>query len=148
MTVTNDVNEFLNQGGVPSAKFDAVGKVVKGTITSAEVGQQRDFTTGLPKSWDDGKPMMQLVITLQTDERDPEVEDDEGIRRLFARANMLNAVREAVRKTGGKLEVGGKLAVKYTGDGEAKTRGHNAPKLYSAQYEAPTASAVSVDDLL
>lgn len=146
--MTNDVNEFLNQGGVPSAKFDAVGKVVKGTVTAAEVQQQRDFDTGQPKNWDDGKPMMQLVITLQTDERDPEVEDDEGLRRLFAKGNMLNAIREAVRKSGGKLENGGKLAVKYTGDGEAKKRGFSPPKIYTAQYEAPSAVAPDVADLL
>jgi hypothetical protein len=143
-----DPNDWLMSGGAKSAKFPEIGTVVKGTITTPPtLSQQTDFTTGALKTWDDGKPMMQLVITLQTDERDPETPDDDGLRSLYVKGAMQAAVKDAIRKAGAKgLEVGGTIAVKYTGDGVAKQRGMNPPKQFAAQYQAPAAKAV--DDFL
>ncbi len=53
------------------------------------------------------------------------------------------ALREALRRANAKLEVGGMLAMQYTGDGEAE-RGMNPPKQYRAEYAAP-APATGVD---
>jgi hypothetical protein len=146
----DDANEFLLAGGVTSAKFEAIGAMVSGTICrKPEVQQQREIDTGKPKFWDDGKPRQQIVVHLQTSARDPAVEDDDGIRALYVRGNMLRAVREAVRKAGATLTVGGVLAVTYTGDGEQKNRGFNAPKLYSATYAPPRdAGDAAVADVL
>lgn len=143
-----DPNDWLMSGGAKSAKFPEVGTVVKGSIASPPtLSQQTDFTTGALKHWDDGKPMMQLVITIQTDERDPETPDDDGLRSLYVKGAMQAAVKDAIRKSGAKgLEVGGSIAVKYTGDGVAKTRGMNPPKQFAAQYTPPAAKAV--DDFL
>ena len=139
---TSDPNNFLMGGGVPSAAFLKVGASVSGTICEPPVlRQQRDIQTGAPKSWDDGSPMMQLVITLQTDERDAKIEDDDGRRRIYVKFNMKNAVADAVRRAGGKgLEVGGKLTVKYVKDGEQTKKGFNPPKLYEATYTPPSAA--------
>jgi hypothetical protein len=142
--MTTDANEFLLAGGVTSAKFETPGISVSGTITRPpEVQQQRELDTGKPKFWEDGKPRQQIVIHLQTTSRDPEVDDDDGIRALYVRGNMLKAVREAVRKhgAGAKLDTGGVLTVTYTGDGERKS-GLNAPKLYSAVYTPAAQAAV------
>jgi hypothetical protein len=137
-------NEFLLAAGVTSAKFETPGTTVTGTICrQPEVQQQREIDTGRPKFWDDGKPRQQIVIHLQTTSRDPEVEDDDGIRALYVRGNMLRAVREAVRKAGTGLEVGGVLAVTYSGDGERKAAGFNPPKLYTAVYTPAVQAAVS-----
>jgi hypothetical protein len=146
---TASVEDFLAGGGPPSAKFPAIGTTVKGTVETAVVSQQTDFTTGQPKTWDDGGPMMQLVVTLATDERDAEYDDDDGKRRLFVKGQMRTAVVEAIKQAGAKsIEPGGTLAVQYKGDGEAKRAGHNAPKQYVAQYKAPAAAAVDVDELI
>lgn len=143
---TDDVNDFLLSGGVTSAKFETPGTTVSGTICRPpEKQQQRDFETGKPKVWEDGSPRWQIVIHLQTDNRDPDVEDDDGIRALYVRGNMLRAVREAVRRAGGKLEEGGYLDVIYTGDGERQGVGF-PPKLYSATY-IPAAQAAVADAL-
>jgi hypothetical protein len=143
--MTNAANEFLMAGGVSSAKFPAIGTRVTGTIVRhPEVQQQRDFTTGEPKVWDDGKPMQQLQVTLATSERDPQTPDDDGVRAIYVKGNMLKAVREAVRRSGAQgLEVSGTLTITYTGDGEASRRGINPPKLYAAEYTAAPAAAAN-----
>jgi hypothetical protein len=70
MSTQTDPNAFLMGGGGRSAKFATIGDKIDGEITATEVTQQTDFTDGTPKTWPDGNPMMQLVITLQTDERE------------------------------------------------------------------------------
>jgi len=134
-----DPDSFLMGGGVPSASFLKIGRSVTGTITEKpQVQQQRDMNTGNPKVWEDGNPMLQLVVTLQTDEHDADIEDDDGRRRIYLKSNMKRAVSDAVRKAKANgLEVGGKLTVTYTGDGEPTKRGFNPPKLYDAEYEPP-----------
>jgi hypothetical protein len=134
MTITEGANELLMGGGGKTAKFPDIGDKVMGTVLAAEPGQQTDID-GKPLFWDDGKPRMQVVVSLQTDDR--EDDDDDGVRKLYVKGQMLKAVQEVVRPHKG-LSVGGKLAVQYTGDGEQKTRGYNPPKLYKAQYEPPT----------
>ena len=125
-------------GGAPAAKFPTVGTVVKGKVLSQKKQQSRDMATGDFKTWDNGDPMYEIVFTLATEERDPQVEDDDGTRRLFARGQMLNAIGQALRKAQWKNTlVGGTLGVKYDHDGEAKTRGFSPPKVYVARFEAP-----------
>lgn len=140
----DEANDFLAEGGVPSAKFDTVGKWVSGTIVAAEKRQQTKVGSGELLFWDDGRPRNQLVVTIQTDETSDDIEGDDGQRRIYARGIMLNELRKAIRPHGGKIEPGGKLAVRYTGDGEKKP-GMNPPKLYQVKYEPPTKSA-QVDD--
>lgn len=139
---TPSAEDFLLGGSVPSAKFPTPGTTVSGRITERPtVEQQRDFTTGDAKFWEDGKPQMQLVVTLATTERDPEIQDDDGTRRVYVKGNLKNAVAQAVRSSGAKgLEIGGVLSVTYARDGVAKNPRFNAPKEYTAQY-TPAATA-------
>lgn len=142
-----EANDFLMSGGAPAAKFPTIGTTVAGTITQQpEVQQIRDFSTGEPLYWPDGKPKMQLVVTLATDQRDPQTPDDDGRRRLYVKGLMRTAIRDAVRKAGARgLEVGGRLEVTYVADGERKGN-LNPPKLYKAAYTPP--QAASADDYL
>lgn len=156
MSIT-DPNDFLFAGGAKSAKFDDVGDKVTGVILTAEVAQQTDPETGTPKTWNDGRPVMQLVITLQTDERDGD--DDDGQRRLYAKGGnyevasgkgtaLLPAVREAVKKAGAKgIEPGARLTVQHSGLGTKKKAAFNAPKLYVAKYEPGAAAPIDIDDI-
>ncbi|MFG2618049.1 hypothetical protein ACGFXC_10515 [Streptomyces sp. NPDC048507] len=143
-----NADDFLMEGGVGSAKFLNVGDDISGTISEKPfVQQQRDFDTEKPAFWDDGTPKKQVVVTLQTDLRDPADPDDDGRRRLYLRANMKKAVQQAVKAAGAKgLAEGGTLSVRYTGDGPKTNPKYNAPKLYEAKYTPPAAPVVSVDD--
>jgi hypothetical protein len=134
--VSTDPNAFLMGGGIASAKFKEIGDTVKGVIADQpELRQQTDFKTGAPKFWNDGKPMMQLVVTLSTDERDPADPEDDGSRRVYIKGKLQQAVAQAVRKAGAKgLEVGGTLQVSYVGNDAPKVRGEDGAKLYTAEY--------------
>lgn len=139
-----DANDFLMGGGVTSAKFEKPGTTIAGKIVRPpEVQQQREINTGKPKFWDDGTPQKQLLVQVQTTLRDPQVPDDDGIRALYVRGNMLTAVRNAVRASGTQLAAGGHLSVTYTGDGERSKPGFNPPKLYEATYSPASQSAVN-----
>lgn len=144
-----DPNDFLLGGGVKSASFLKIGDSVTGIICEPpKMQQQRDMQTNEPKVWQDGSPMMQLVVTLQTDERDNNTEqEDDGRRRVYIKFNMKNAVADAVRKAGAKaLEVGGKLTVTHTSVGKPTSKGFSPPKFYSAVYVPPTATFLSEPD--
>lgn len=135
--MTKEAHDFLMSAGVPSAKFPEIGSGVVGQILSYEKSQQRDIG-GTPKTWDSGEPMWQIVFTLQTEENDPEIEGDDGVRKLYAAAKMLNAIREAVRKAGHQGDlVGGKLGVKFVAEEKPPKPGYNAPKVYAAKFKAP-----------
>jgi len=143
MSISEAVSSFLSGGGGKSASFKAIGDRIKGTIVSAEERQQIDLDTDLPAVWSDGKPKMQLVITLQTDEHaDP---DDDGIRNLYVKGSkkpesksMTAALIAAIKAAGvSNIDVGGTLAMAYIGDGEPTKRGFNPPKQYQAAYKPP-----------
>jgi hypothetical protein len=95
-----DANDILMGGGVTSAAFPEIGTTVSGRICwGPEARQQTDMDTGEPKTFPNGDPMMQIIVHLETAERDPANPDDDGTRALYIKFNLLNAVRAAV-KTG------------------------------------------------
>lgn len=143
--MTISANDFLMGGGVKSASFPAVGTTVTGQIVrEPEVQQQKDFKTGELKFWaNDGTPMQQLKVVLATDLRDPSEPNDDGERAIYVKGNLLKAVRDAVRRSGAKgLEVGGILAVTYSGDGIAQGQ-LDPPKLYTAVYTPAARNAAT-----
>jgi hypothetical protein len=135
MSVTPE--QFLmGGGGAPSAKFKTIGDTIAGQVLDYEMRQQSDLETNSLKTWDDGRPMMQLVVTLQTTERDASIEDDDGKRRIYIKGLLQQAVRDAIKAAGGKkLEVGGTLTVRYVGDEAPKRRGVNGAKIYQAHWQ-------------
>lgn len=140
-----DPNDLLLGGGVPTAKFPNVGDTHVGRVLDAEVTQQTDIDGNL-LFWDDGKPREQIVATLQTEERDPSIEDDDGRRKLYIKGQMMKAVADAMRKAGAKQIVGGRLAVRFESQAAPDKPGRSGKKIYAAAFEAGAAPAV--DDLL
>lgn len=132
---------FANASG-KSAKFPDVGATVTGKVVSFEQQQATDFD-GKPKFWDNGDKVMQLKVGLQTDERSPDIEDDDGVRYLYVKGSkkpesnsMHAAVAGALHKAGAKLEVGGTLTVQLI----VKAPSPNPKKIaneYTATYSAP-----------
>lgn len=143
MTSISPDDFLMGAGGAPSAKFDTPGTTVRGKITDLQVRQQTDVRDRSPLTWPNGDPKMQLIVTLQTGQRDPAVDDDDGERRVFVKGKRLtDATRDAVRNTGAKgLEIGGTLAVTYVRDGQSSGVGFTPPKEYTVLYERPNASA-------
>lgn len=139
----DEVNDALLRGGAPAAKFASPGDTVRGKVVAAERRQSTDYTTGKPKTWDDGNPQMETVVTVDTGEADENGVTD---RRIFFRGQFERALKEAVREHGG-LRIGGTLVCRYTGDGETTRRGYSPPKLYQVKYTPPAPAAVDLGDL-
>jgi hypothetical protein len=142
--MNDDVNNFLMGTGGRSASFKNINDRVWGEIVHTELRQQTSFEENTPLFWDDGKPRMQLVVTLQTDLA--EDEDDDGVRKIYAKGQMLQAIRKAIVKAGEKqIRSGGRLLVQYVSDAEPKRKGMSGAKQFFAKYEAPV-YAVGVDE--
>lgn len=134
-----EIDSFLHQGGgAPGAKFAKVGDHCTGTVLDYETSQQRDMDNQ-PKEYADGNPMMQLVVTVQTENV---TEDDDGKRRIFLKGSKANpdtglgALAAALDAAGVPLRKGGTLSVEYVGDGPRKG-GMQPPKNYRAAYSPP-----------
>jgi hypothetical protein len=143
--MSQDASTFLLGGSAaPALKFPSVGTEYTLTIIEKpELRERTNFQTGEVERWSDGNPKMQLVVTGTVDESHREGSDDTLERRLYIKGQMQKAVGEAVREAGERdLKVGGKLWIKYTGDGQAE-RGKNPPKQYKSAYKAPEAGSAA-----
>jgi hypothetical protein len=152
--MSNEITDFLFQGGAKAFQFKNFGDICRGTIESIDMRQQTDIDNNL-LFWPDGKKRMQLVITLKTTEH--ESDDDDGLRTIYAKGgryevdqgegqSMRDAIAEAVKDAGASsIDPGDELAVGYTGLGKAK-RGYSAPKLYAASFKKASKS-LSASDL-
>jgi hypothetical protein len=147
-----DPNDVLFGGGVPAVKFKTVGDSVSGLIVKLDAQQQTKYNPkgdgpGEPLFWDEEKtrPKMQVIATLQTTDRDPSDDSDDGRRRVFIKGkNLQDGVKAAVRRAGGqKLELGGRLTVEFAGE-QPSDWGGAAAKLYHVEYEKPQAEAANV----
>lgn len=128
------IDDLLLAGGNAgkSMTFEQIGKSYSGTVTSVESRQATDLSTGEVKVWKDGSPAMQLVIGIQTDERNPELENDDGIRYDYVKmwGEQKKALRASAQAAGGAPEPGDFYGVKFVREIPSKTRGFNPTKVY------------------
>lgn len=157
------LDEMGEVSGIPTwgGGKTPVGERVKGRILDATVTQQTN-TKFEPLFFPDGKPRSQVVVTFQTQLRDPEIEDDDGIRRFFAKGGAvqtdewanagqpgLNCLKEAAAKAGVKLSqlVGCELDIKKGGSGKPNNA-PQGPNLYKCIITPGTPpGAVDIDDM-
>lgn len=137
-SLTPEQQFLMGGGGAPSAfgKYDGPGTRRGGKIVERpELRQQTEYKTNELLYWKDGNPRMQLVVTVQTDQRDPEREDDDGKRRFYVKSNMQHAVRDAIKTAGASgLEVGGTLYItRLRQEGENEVWVHSAEYIPAAQ---------------
>jgi hypothetical protein len=139
----NDSEDFFGGTKLPywPTKNSQYGDVISGTICEEPFTAQQTDIKGDLKTWDDGNPMMQLVVTLQTELRDPSVENDDGRRRLYVKGALRSAIGDAVRKAGTKgIDEGGDLTVVYTHDEPPKNPRMSPARQFSSTYDPPSVS--------
>jgi hypothetical protein len=127
-----DALDQILSGGGSTFKFQSPGDTVTGVIENIQVRQVTDFDTGKPDFWDNGDPKQQVVVTLNTDLRDPSNADDDGSRNVYIKGwgGQRQAFIAAVKEAGGhKPAAGDTFTATYIGDGEKPARGY-APKLF------------------
>lgn len=138
--------DFFAPRASHSWKFTNPGDTHTGTI--AEVGDARqasEFGSNEPAYWDREKtrPKMQVAVTLDTTERDPQDVSDTGKRTLWVvedgrSGSILSAIRQAVQQAGaGTIDIGGQLTVTFSGFDPNSKNPANPRKIYSASYVPP-----------
>lgn len=145
MSNDEEVYDFLSGGGAPSVSFPSVGTTAKGVLLDFEKRDQTDLE-GVVKTFDDGSPRKQLVVTLQTDLFDDEIPNDDGQRRVFIKGQMTKALKDNLRQQGLSVEQfvrGGHLTISYIGDQPSEKKGYNPTKLYAVEYTAPAAGTLA-----
>ncbi len=140
-----DANELLSGPRFPIAKFDAVGDSITGTLVDAEVAEitNPEGEVQLDKS---GNPKQQIIYTLQTELRDPDIDDDKGERRVFAKWAIQKAISLCLADMGLAkvgLQEGGTLTIKHSSTQKASKRGYNDIKLFEVSYVAPPPRALA-----
>jgi hypothetical protein len=141
----SDANALLSGPKQPIAKFDKIGDAVIGTLVDAEVAPVTD-PMGNVQYDKNNNPKQQIIYTLQTDERDPEIEDDDGQRRVFAKWAIQKAISTCLAEAGlakAGLQEGGRLTITFSATQKASQRGYQDIKLYTAAYEPPPARSLA-----
>ena len=162
MTSKDSGNFFDEAGreGAPSAKLSDLKDFIKGTIVDLFERPYIPFGKTEPAKNDDGSEQMQLVIILQTDERNwnkvakvPEGADgsakpaseDKGLRAVYVPkfTNIYGALGRAIKKAGAtRAEIGGAFGIVIE-DLEEVGKG-NKKKVHRAVYDKPVAG-VNID---
>ncbi len=146
-----DANDMLVGSSVPTLSFKdtGVGEGYEGTVVSARTVQVRNYEDPTKlEYWDDGKPKLQIEVTLATDYANPADPDDDGQRRVFLFGQKLRAAQDEFRKKGlKKLEAGYHLKITLTGTKPSQNKRYNDVKLYDIEINPATSNA-AVDALL
>ncbi|KQR01463.1 hypothetical protein ASF74_07820 [Arthrobacter sp. Leaf145] len=145
----NGLDAFKKRGNSKFVKFGQPGDTVAGTIT--EISDQKQATKFNPNPqakreldfWPSGDPVMEVWITLQTQERDQQDPEDTGLRTTVVTVNQkaggqLAAIMDACEAVKAPTPLpGGFLAVTFTGFDPQSQNPQNPRKLYAAQYQVP-----------
>jgi hypothetical protein len=121
--VTENTSDMF--GDAPGISWDLKTGYVLGTprggrVLSKVVSQVSDYTTKAPSFFPSGDPIMQVEVTLQTNERTDA--NDDGKRRMFVKSGLRKAAAQAFRSVGAAdLEIDGWFYAACT----SKTGGKN-----------------------
>lgn len=121
------------------------GDSVTGVIEKIETTQVNDFQTKQPAFWNDGRPKEQIHVIIQTQLRDPSVEEDDGRRSLWVKGwgIQLKAFRDACRQAGVKIpKPGDTITDRFVGLGQ-RGDAPQPPKVFEFHIE-PASSVNSL----
>ena len=145
MTTSGPIDPFAGSSSTPSLSFKGapIGTTYEGTVVeSPDLVHSRNFDTNLPDYWpakagETPSPKMAAVVKI--------VMADGEERAIWAiqPSAMFAAIKAAANHAGVKIDIGGTLAVKYTGDKPANDPRKNAAKQYVARYTPPAAAATA-----
>jgi hypothetical protein len=151
-------DSLFGRQGAPYGNFKGQGTHYEGRIVRLSQIQSRKFVPpnqraagkqGELEFWPDGKPKMTAIVTIQTDQRDPSVADDDGQRSLWIKGkSMTDSVKDAIRDAGASrrgLEVGGYFSMTFTHETAPEFEGGSPTKHYAVAYTPPDASQAPQD---
>jgi hypothetical protein len=136
-----------NSGGAggPSVYFGTIGDKVVGVIESTPRTVDTEFGERLVIEL---KAADGSTATKGANGEDGPIVDGDSVTVWCKPGAMASALKRAIADAGATgLSVGDTLAIAYSGDGEKKKAGWNAPKLYAAKY-VPAKPSKSIDELV
>lgn len=145
----NGLDAFKKRTPSKFASFTQPGMTTAGTIT--EISDQKQAIKynrdrNAPKEldyWKSGDPKMEVWITVQTQDRDPQDAEDTGLRTIVVTVNQkaggqLAAIMDACELVGAETPLpGGFLVLTHTGTDPESDNPAQPRKLYAAQYQPP-----------
>lgn len=140
------LREAIKQSGAKSASFETMGDKISGTVVAAELRQARSFETGKPEFWDNGDPKQNAVVTIRTDQRDPQDPNDLGDRAVHIkwwgdqRLAFIQTVKNATRNLPEDQQdvmPGGWFSAQWSGELPPTQRGLNGAKTFTYEYRPP-----------
>lgn len=137
----------LDTGPAWSWKDQPIGTTLEGIVTASRRVQARDYETELPKTWEDGSPVMQTLVMIEL--------ADGTITRLYASGGKFDAeggkgegtsceraIALAVRAAGDdRIRKGARLAVTLSGQAKPRSAKYKPAHLYTASYAKPAEEA-------
>src|ERR1700691_1395917 len=84
-------------GSIPAVKFETIGDKIQARVTGKELRQQSDFDAGRLLTWPDGRPKLQVVLTIVLAPNQRDDGEDDGVRNLYVRGYMQNDFVTAVK---------------------------------------------------
>ena len=162
--------ESFLEGGATAAKWPQVGYVVEGTVTEYSMAQQTDYDSGEALYWygtsrvkeskavDKSKPVMQMLLGLQgkptgetweglQNERKA-LPDDDGMRTAYVKGALQAALKDALRKANGKLEIGAYVRIERIADGPKSNPKFAAPHRYTAVWTPAAQNPNAVSEFI
>jgi hypothetical protein len=140
-----DADALLFGGGVKSVRLSNIGDRVEGTIVGKDTVHEREYSDDKNAApvykyfKDSGKPIPQLVLTIQTNLR--EDDDDDGRRKVYFKPEWQKELSRQIRNNGGKvIEIGAWVRLVRTHDEPGK--GPIPKKMVSVEYRGQTDQAV------
>lgn len=149
-----DANDLLFGASVPVISFE-VNTHVEGVLIAYDTNVQRSFRPdgkiGEIEKWEDGSLKYQVILTLQTEERDPEDPADDGRRRVFLKGrskespeSSLNAIQDAVKASGKRrIDLGAWVELDCYKETPSKVKNGFPTKYYRGEYVPPGAPSAS-----
>jgi hypothetical protein len=133
-----DINDAIASMGSRWIKQRATtDPAIDGTIVSYE-SRNKTFEGAPVLNRKTGQPRVEWVFTLQTSAC--EDSEDDGVRRYGAAESCQRAIAEAVKQSGHKLAVGGRLQIAVIADPATDRE----QPTFKAKYTPPAPTAINV----
>lgn len=138
-----NADDMLFGGGAPSISLKTIGEFVEGPVVDKGVVHKTKFGTQDKEYYKDGNPIWQLVLSIQTNLRDPERHGDDGVRRIFASPQLKVEIAKALKSANmTSLPLGARLRITFVR--EVPSAGGGSPKKeYSVVFTAPADAAIA-----
>lgn len=113
-------------------KDSKVGDSISGNVTAVATRQARDPQTNKARTWENGDPVIQVVVSIQTDLQTEE--NDDGIRSVFVkwwgvqRKAFLDALKTANQTD---LSIGQQFTATFSGTEKASNKAMSDTKIFT-----------------